>query len=234
MKGRNMLKPVVLARGAGHVALVLTTLAAARSQAAIMIDPGPVGTMFNDVTIPFSDLNGTPLDGSKLDLDFVFADMKHLEGPSNFLFEFQVAVVLTTNGQLTQNEFPDFPAGGYLSDMNGDPISPHINRGALIRIDPAGPDSFGGILAFRYGAVGIGVDPQFHDVHFTGFHFPLVPGATVIGGEFRLFSFPVPVDFTVGQWQPAVPEPFSLFVWGGIVIAGLTWTWMTKRSLADC
>ena len=65
--------------------LVLTVIAqtinAAPNQ--IVIDPGSVGPMPVAPVSRFTELDGRSFDGSLIELDFIFTDMKHLEAPAS-------------------------------------------------------------------------------------------------------------------------------------------------------
>ena len=96
----------------------------------ILIDPGAVGTSFSSQFFSPTDLNGTALNGQTLDLDFVFADMKHLE-PSflaNSPGAYQVHFTMFHN--LRSDPGDPTSATGFLSDENGDPVTSIVSASA--------------------------------------------------------------------------------------------------------
>jgi hypothetical protein len=155
-----------LLSSAAFAALVLV---AERSYAAIIIDPGQVGSTFTSLTIPFDDLNGMQLDGSPivLDFDFVFADMKFLEVgflPNTPVNGVYVEVVLFLDAALEDENLslPD----GFLSDVNGDPLTVEVV--SRTTASKSTPPTVAKGLFFGDGLVdGL----SFYDIHLSNLHF---------------------------------------------------------------
>lgn len=83
----------------------------------ITVDPGNVGDISSRITMNFSDLNGTSLDGSTLSLDFSFADDKFVkvdELPDGG--RYQVTLGITTD---YSSAVPSPSYSGYLTDESG-------------------------------------------------------------------------------------------------------------------
>ncbi len=179
------------------VAVVLAPFGARDAKAIeILIDPGDVGSSFAIQNFPISDLNGTPLNGQSMSLDFVMDDMKHLElniDPLD-IFGYRVSLSLELD-----NTAPDPPVPtGFLSDENG--------------VNIATPDFVSSNFFTGPGIVyGLRFNPStadgliHHDIHFE----ITLPKAesTVTSGTLVLHSDPDFSEIVVGAW---VPEPSTL------------------------
>lgn len=188
---------------AATLALVGTTKLQATT---IGIDLGPpmiyTGTNAQVGPIAFSDLNGVPVNGSSVSLDFLFTNQEFVQLFSNTAPSFDVGVTLLTNA----GAFPGFVTNTsvYLVDQNGTALP--------------GPGIIGRAES-NTGSTSVGFFPlldsngtpnpnltfplNFYGVHF-GFTLPNDRSVSVIGADFALFGNGGPdSQFEVG---PHVPD----------------------------
>lgn len=203
-------------RGAGTVlAAVAVGMVFSASGYAITIpltvDPGAVNSVIAAaVEVDSDDLIGLEVNGSTLELDIVFTDMKHIEGGDND-FELRVQLFTDSNAPGGLLESPS----GFLSDMNhASVLDSNINSGEIGGggVVPTGAPLF---YSTAYDMLPDGL--IFHDVHFS-VDLPDLGGATVTDAFIGLFSNDG--GHTIGEWTPAagaVPEPVS----AGLGLMGL-------------
>ncbi|MGB5771338.1 MAG: PEP-CTERM sorting domain-containing protein [Crocosphaera sp.] len=192
--------------------MALCLFASGNAQAInIIVDPGTVGSSFQDQIIPFNDLNDTNLNGQVLDVDFLFDDMKHLElnfndfSPTEFFYN--VRLTLFHNAG-TLDPLPPFPTG-FLSDENGNSIA--MTESVLVGQVPIGSVNYE--LSFNENSVDNLIH---HDIHFD-ITLPNVAGM-VTGGQLELGITSPTGAITVGEWEP-IPEPSTVF--GLLTISGI-------------
>ena len=188
--------------------------------ATITVNPGLVGSTFENQSIPFNDLNNTNLNGQRIDVDFIFSDMKHLvprfdinPPPRNF---YTIELVLSHNG--------GFPAGpnlisGFLSDEKGNSIA--VANPANIQRQP-------NLLTYRLQFDQTVDDLIHHDIHFD-INLPNANNAVITGGQLDLEIRSPRAVIEVGEWEK-VPEFNSNFGFLTLIIIGVILKISKKRS----
>ena len=139
-------------------AAILVVHTGALNATSIPINLGPTrvtsffGTLFNE-------LNGVPLNGQSLSLNFVFTDNFVRLLPSGFPHtgkDFDIALVLDTNVK----GLPGFASGrGFIFDQAGNPLQPAERLGSAA--------SSGGAIVLGLFPLRDGTPP---DANFSGFH----------------------------------------------------------------
>lgn len=137
--------------------------------------------------IDFSDLNGTPVNGSMLSLDFLFSGNQFVRLFSNTTPFFEVGVTLETDAGTSPGFVTD--ADGYLIDQNGNAIpnfgvtgrSQGSNGTTRIGLFPLLADSSGTPNPFLTFPL------DFYGVHFS-FTLPNDPSVIITGADFTLFG----------------------------------------------
>jgi hypothetical protein len=220
---KNLSKKTIVVGQAWTVAFIslLVTFPSSSHATSITVDLGvPPGTITSQ-TPPFSfqALNGTPLAGQAVSLDFSFSNnefVRIFKSTGNF---FEVALGFQTNG----SGLLGFLNGtGHLTDINGNPIpgfgitgSASSNSGELfIGLFP--------LLKDKNGTPNTDLlrPFDFYDVHFA-ITFPDInnPSIFVTGGDFRLIDSSGG-GFGVGPFVPDSGSTFLLLGMGTLVVIG--------------
>lgn len=205
-------------------AIVVLGLTAAGSMYAgpIEIDLGPPNKITSDLSeLPFDALNGTPIGGETMSIDFTIANSQFVRLFTKTSPLFQVLITLRTNGTNPD----DFLHGtGYLVDSQGMAIpgfgitgkgSDHdllsIGLFPLLKDNNGTPNND---LPRPLDFFGIHFDLSFPDTHNESIH--------VIGGDFGLISDPGAV-FGVGPGIPRdiVPDSGSTLLLLSVGVTGL-------------
>jgi hypothetical protein len=202
---------------------VLVLTGTARLQATtIEIDLGPpavyTGTNAQVGPIAFSNLNGLPLNGSSVSLNFFFTNNEFVQLFSNTAPFFDVSVALLTNA----GTFPGLVTNtsAYLIDQNGNAIP---GFGIVGRSDSSGGSTSVGFFPLLADSNGtpnpsLTFPLNFYGVHF-GFTLPNDPSVSVIGANFTLFgNGGQSSQFAVG---PLVPDSGNTWLLLLIGISGL-------------
>jgi hypothetical protein len=209
-----------------HLIVVVALLALARTgelQAnTIEIDLGPpmiyTGTNAQIGPIAFSNLNGVPLNGSSVSLDFFFTNNEFVQLFSNTAPLFDVSLTLLTNAGTVPGFVTNTSA--YLIDQSGKAIP---GFGIVGRGDSSGGSTFAGFFPLLEDPNGtpnpsLTFPLNFYGVHF-GFTLPNDPSVSVIGGDFALFGNGDRYSqFAVG---PRVPDSGSTWLLLLVGISGL-------------
>ena len=169
-------------------AVILVVHTAALNATSIPINLGPprVTPFFG---APFSELNGVPLDGQSLSLNFVFTDnFIRLLPPGSFPQtgqDFDIALILDTNAK----GLPGFASGaGFIFDQMRHPLQPAERLGSAA--------TSGGEIVLGLFPLSDGAPP---DANFSGFHLNITlpdnPGVEItdehlqlLGGHIHGFS----------------------------------------------
>ncbi|MBA3544060.1 MAG: hypothetical protein H0T83_06435 [Chthoniobacterales bacterium] len=202
---------------AGIVALLAVGFAGIAQAGSIDVDLGPSHTITSQTpTSFFDDLNGTPLAGQNLAVDFSFLNNEFGRIFTVTSSDFQASVKLQTSSL----NFVGFLDGtGYLTDENGNAIPGYGITGSA-----SGSDGSMGISLFPLlkDADGTPNDDLLRPFDFYGVHFDLTfpdvndPSIVVTGGEFWLSS-PAGV-FGVG---PGIPDNIVPESGGTLFLLGL-------------
>ncbi len=202
--------------------LLLASVISARA-GLIGIDLGPSHTVTSQTPpSPFADLNGTPLAGQNLAVDFSF-----LDGEFGRIFtvtssDFQASVKLQTSSL----NFVGFLDGtGYLIDINGNAIPGYGITGSASGSDGSMAISLFPLLKDEDGTPN---DDLLRPFDFYGVHFDLTfpdvndPSIVVTGGQFALLTNSGGV-FGVGPGIPdnIVPESGNTVI---LLVIGLACT----------
>lgn len=171
----------------------------------LMVDPGPVGTSGSSYSLPFSDLNETPLIGQDVSLDIVFDDMKHVETVPLDRTSYRVALKFSTDGVVPSLD--DLNGTAYLTDGSGEALfSP-----AVVIVDGVGGSSPGWQYFFDTSMADAIVH---HGVHFDVV-LPSIDSSSIDSASLLLNTSPaarIERLITVGTWTPAtsVAEPAAI------------------------
>lgn len=194
------------------ILLLIISVLPLTSRAAV-IDPGPSAIYTNTQLGPiaFSDLNGTPVNGSTLSLDILFSSDKFVRLFSDTTPRFDINLRLQTDA----GTFPGFVtnATAYLIAQNGSAIPGFSVVGSA---ESSGGSTFLGffpLLADSNGTpnTSLSFPLDFYGVHFT-FTLPNDPSVDIIGAEFRLFQSGRFSQFAVGPNVPDTGSTLLLFV----------------------
>lgn len=138
--------------------------------------------------IPFSDLNGTLLQGQTLSVDFVFSAGEFVRLFTDTNVFFLVGPVLQTDATLS---LPPNPASAFVTDIHGNAISPvnHFGSGGETSNNPNELLRFGGGSVFPLLEPEDGLRTDIgRPFDFYGLHVdltaPLKAGAQITGGQF--------------------------------------------------
>jgi hypothetical protein len=161
-----------------------------------------------ETSVSFSDLNGTPLNGSNLTLNFTFNEVVRLLADTRT--DFELAVLLDTNASGWSN---DASATLHSLDQNGNQNS--ISEGGAFPPVSGGQDiglGFGLFpLTFNDGSL---VTPfSFHGAH-ADMILPLTDGATITGARVAFYGN----DYAFG---PHVPDSGSTLTLLALALIGL-------------
>jgi hypothetical protein len=181
-----------------------------KTQAVVIpIDLGKTGLSF-DTTIPFSDLNGTSLQGQTLSLDLTFTNNEFVR-----LFTVTTAFAAFVNFQTSGSGLVGFLEGtGFLINDQGNAL--HAPKD-LTSASSGNGEMFAGLFP---PALNRPVD--FFGVHLD-LTFPDNSTIDVTGGELQLRSVGDSGPFGIGPGIPAdiVPDIGSTMILLGIALAGL-------------
>jgi len=191
------------------VAVALLTLAGSEAARGVTINLGSPSTLATDTTISFSDLNGTPLVGQNLSVDFVFTSSEFVR-----LFtvttDFSVFMTLQTS---SSSSVGLLSGTGYLTDSLGNALEAPETLGSA-------SSSTGSMTVGLFPTVGRPLD--FYDVHFE-LTFPTNP-AVVTGAQFRLLSNTGPFGIGPGLPTNIVPDTGSTAILLGLAFFGIILT----------
>jgi hypothetical protein len=216
-------------RKCGFVALGLCLVAWSISDATpILIDIGPSPNITTHVGTTFNDLNGTPLQGQTLSLDFLFTNGEFARLFSVTDSQFAVLITLNTTG----SGMVGFPGGmGSLLDQTGSPFGTAEPLGSAVGSD--GSMSVA-LVPLRSGQFSTPLD--FFGVH-TDLMLPTNLAMTVTGGEFQLVSAGANSHdvFGIGPGIPAniVPDSGSTLLLSTLMLLALL-ALRRRLSVLDC
>lgn len=190
---------------------------ASETVAAIAVDPGTAGSSSDNLSIPFTDLNGTSLLGQHLDLEFVFSDGKYLEYTQGLDDpQYQLSLRLWRAKSVDETTSPPLPTG-YLTDGSGNPLdplpdSPGVSRNSTLL-------TYG--LTYLPGSLNQLDGTMFHGVNWD-IDLPNTPAVQITDASL-IFRIPGGSNddlgtTTVGQ-HTGMPEPHSACTW--LLLAGL-------------
>jgi hypothetical protein len=208
------------------VVLLFALLAGHGFATTIQINLGPPAlyTNANLGPISFSDLNGTPVNGSSLSLDFSFSGNEFVRLFSNTTPFFEVAVTLQTNAGTFPGVATDI--SGYLIDKNGNAIP---NAGVTAATQGSNGTTSVGLFPLLLDNSGtpnpaLTFPLDFYGVHFS-FKLPNDPSVSVVGANFTLFGQGPGSQFGVG---PQVPDSGGTF----LLLVSAIGTLLAIRSLS--
>lgn len=191
MHDMNRLAPLLMA-------LMLCFIHEGASATTIMLDPGSVGTAQAEFSLPFSDLNGTGLNGQPISVSLVFDDRKQVQSPplNNTLYQ-AVLRLHTDAGQSITS------AGGtaYLTDENDAALFPAAD------VITNGSDVFFAYFLRTSTENGL----MHHGVQFD-VSLPDIAGKVVDAGWLELKLSPFSRDPLLTVSAPSVPEPASVLL----------------------
>ena len=197
------------------LAILLSPIAHATT---IEIDLGPPSTIYTGYAqigpIAFSNLNGLPLSGSSVSLNFFFTNNEFVQLFSNTAPSFDIGVSMFSNA----GTFPGFAtnATAYLIDQNGAAIP---GLGSIGEGD-GDNGSFGlGFFPLANGTPSFPLD--FYGVHFS-FNLPNDSGVTITGAKFLLTDNGKQwSQFAVGPHVPDSGSSLSLLISACFSLLGL-------------
>lgn len=197
---------------------LLVSLARSAEATPILVDLGPSHTITSQTPLsPFDELNGTPLSGQNVSVDFSFSNDEFVRLFSITSTTFEAFIKLQTNA----SGFVGFLEGtGYLVDLDGNAIPGYGVTGSASGSD--GSMAIG-LFPLLKDACGTPNTDLLRPLDFYGVHFDLSfpdannPWIQVIGGEFTLISDARGV-FGIGPGIPTdvVPDSGSTLLLFGI------------------
>jgi len=215
-----------------QVAVMLALAGAKQLQAnTIEIDLGPPmiyqGINAQVGPIPFSDLNGVPVDGSSVSLDFLFTNSEFVKLFANTSPFFELDVTLLTDA----GTFPGVVTNtnAYLVDQNGNALP---GFGVVGRSDSSAGSTSMGFFPLLLDLNGtpnpfLTFPLSFYGVHFD-FTLPNDPSVSVNGGDFALFGNGGRFSqFAVGPTVPDTGDTWLLLLIG---ISGLVTRKLCKET----
>jgi hypothetical protein len=232
MNARRTLSPALAVCRYTRVILILLFTAKVVSASTIGIDLGPPAVYTTDTQVgpvAFSDLNGTPVNGSTVSLDFSFSNGEFVRLYSNTDKSFEIGLGLHTDA----GTFPGFVtnATGYLIAQNGSAIP---GFGVVGRSDSSNGSTFLGLFPLFADSSGtpdnsLSFPLDFYGVHFT-FTLPNDPSVDVIGSDFSLFG----KTFAVGPPAPSAivadtGGTMQLFFVSTILLVAIQ-HWLSRRA----
>jgi hypothetical protein len=199
----------------GVIAFCLCLVAWSASNATpISIDLGPSPHITTHVDTSFSDLNGTPLQGQSLSLDFLFANAKFVRLFSVTDPQFTVLITLNISGS---GDVGVLSGTGFLLDQNGNALgSPEV-------LGSAGSDGSISVGLLPLLSVQFSTPLDFFGVH-TSLLLPSNSSLTVTGGEFQLVNAGGSQHvFGIGPGVPRdiVPDSGSTLLLCGLTLLAL-------------
>jgi hypothetical protein len=215
------------------VILILLFTAQVVSATTIGIDLGPSAVYTTDTQLGpfgFSNLNGTPVNGSTISLDFTFSGSAFVRLYSNTGKSFEIGLGIYTNA----GTFPGFVtnATGYLIAQDGSAVP---GFGVVGRADSSNGGTFLGLFPLFADSSGtpdnsLSFPLDFYGVHFT-FTLPNDPSVNVIGSDFSLFG----KTFAVGPPAPSAivadtGGTVQLFFISTILLVA-SQPWLSRRRL---
>jgi hypothetical protein len=187
----------------------------------INLGPPAIYTDANLGPIPFSDLNGTLVNGSSLSINFSFSGHEFVRLFSNTTPLFEVGVTLNTNAGTSPGFVTD--PSGYLIDQNGNAIP---NAGVTGTAQSSNGTTSVGLFPLLLDSSGtpnpaLTFPLDFYGVHFS-FNLPNDRSVTVVGANFTLFGRGSGSQFAV-EPLPDSGSAFLLFsIATGMLLAGRT------------
>jgi hypothetical protein len=210
---KGVTKKVLLA------AVILIVHTGALNATSIPINLGPTRATSSFGTL-FNELNGVPLNGQSLSLNFVFTDnFVRLLPPGSFPHtgeDFDIALILDTNVR----GLPGFASGrGFIFDQAGNPLQPAERLGSAA--------SSGGTIVLGLFPLRDGARP---DADFSGFYvnitLPDNPGFEITDEHLQLFGghihgFPSNEgQFGIGPHIADSSSTLSLFAFALLALSG--------------
>jgi hypothetical protein len=204
--------------------LFMCVLAPSLRATSIQIDLGPPAFYKNTQLGPlsFSDLNGIPVNGSTLSLNFLFTGGEFVRLFSNTTKSFDIGLALQTDA----GTFPGFVtnARAHLIAQDGTPISGTTN--VIGRADGSDGSTFAGFFPLLADSSGtpntsLSFPLDFYGVHFA-FNLPDDPGVVINGGDLTLFGHGEFSPFAVGPLPETGNTLMLLFIGVSGLIAAKT------------
>jgi hypothetical protein len=208
--------------------LFICLMASSLRATTIQIDLGPPARYTNTQLGPlsFSNLNGTPVNGSTLSLNFLFTGGEFVQLLSNTTKSFDIGLALQTDA----GTFPGFVthAMAHLIAQDGTAISGTTN--VIGRADSSDGATFAGFFPLLANGSGtpntsLSFPLDFYGVHFA-FNLPDDPGVMIIGGDLTLFGQGKFSQFAVGP----LPDTGNTLMLLFIGVSGLIAAKMSART----
>lgn len=184
----------------------------------ININPGSVGSTFNDITIPFSEINGHAVinGNSIIPLEFVFANSKNVTVQTNSDAFFMAEIDITITGDA--DDF--FPAtNGSLRDADGNIL---LSNWSSLNSTAGGGNTVNYKIGWADFITPVLDGMTFSGVYFNSIGFPVGDRGVIQSASLRLRFNGTSGEALVGLTNPVpIPTTMLLFSTGLIGLAGL-------------